>query len=85
MIFDIIDPVELLTDNLFFEDQFLAKVKEYEWNKFQEKKVLVRGCSSSIIPPWAFMIITSRLQPFAASIRYGNEHDNILVYRKLKD
>jgi hypothetical protein len=81
MAFEILDPNDLLTDNLFFEDKFIEKVEKYDWDKFQNKKVLVRGCDSALIPPWAYMIITSRLINLAQSIRFGNEHDNIVVYR----
>jgi len=81
MVFEILDPIDLLTENIFFEDKFIEKVENFDWDKFQNKKVLVRGCSSSLIPPWAYMVITSKLMKKAHSIRYGNEHDNIVVYR----
>ena len=81
MAFEILDPNDLLTDNLFFEDKFIEKVEKFDWEKFQNKKVLVRGCGSALIPPWAYMVITSKLINQAQSIRFGNEHDNIVVYR----
>ncbi len=80
MAFDVIDPAEFLDNGIFFEDYFFEKTKEYDWGKFDRKKVLVRGCST-IIPPWAYMYITGKLTPKAKSIRFGNEHDNVVVYR----
>lgn len=82
MAFEILDPNDLLTENIFFEDKFLETVENYDWGKFQNKKVLVRGCGSAVIPPWAYMVITSKLMIYAKSIRFGNEHDNIVVYRQ---
>lgn len=81
MAFAIVDPLEFLTDGILLEDAFLEKAGQYDWSRFAGKKVLVRGCSSTIIPPWVFMYITSRLCGVAKSVRFGNEHDNIVVHR----
>lgn len=85
MAYDIVDPADLLTDGAFFEDHFLKKANELDWSKFSGRQVLVRGCNSAVIPPWAFMYITGKLTGIARSVRYGNEHDNIVVYRAPKD
>lgn len=79
--FEIIDPTEFLRDGVLRQDEFLSTVETYDWQRFQGKKVLVRGCSSAIIPPWVFMIITGRLARVARSVRFGNEHDHIVVVR----
>ncbi|MGD8922682.1 MAG: DUF2480 family protein [Candidatus Zixiibacteriota bacterium] len=82
MAYEIVDPAELLTDGAFFEDDFLKNADRYDWEKFRDKTVLVRGCTSTLIPPWAYMLITGRLSSRAKSVRFGNEHDNIVVYRR---
>lgn len=84
MVFDIIDPGIFLENDFFNEDIFIKKTTAYDWSKFQGKKVLVRGCNSALMPPWAFMLITGKLILYAQSVRYGNEHDNIIVYKKMK-
>lgn len=84
MAFEILDPNELLKDGLFFEDAFIAAVENVNWDSYTGKKVLVRGCTSSIIPPWAFMLLTGKLSEKAQSIRFGNEHDHVVVFRRKK-
>ena len=84
MAFDIVDPTDFLDNGLFLEQKFLAKADEHDWAGYRDKKVLVRGCQSAIVPPWAYMLITGRLAPFARSVRFGNEHDNMVVFRKAK-
>jgi len=79
--FEILDPKEFMTEGILLEDAFLDKASHYNWSQFAGKKVLVRGCSSTIIPPWVYMYITARLSGVAKSIRFGNEHSNIVVYR----
>jgi len=82
--FEILDPGELLENNIFSEASFKEKISQHNWAQFKDKKVLVRGCSSTIIPPWAFMMISARLTEVAQSVRFGNEHDNVTVYRRPK-
>lgn len=81
MSFSILNPSDLLDNGIFKEDAFLANVENIDWSLYQDKKVLVRGCTSAIIPPWAYMVITAKLSSIAKSIRFGNEHDHIVVYR----
>jgi len=56
-------------------------VDRHNWSALEGKRVLVRGCGSAPIPPWAFMYLTGKLVPFAKAIHYGNEHDNVVVFR----
>lgn len=84
MAFEIVDPQQFLDNGAFSEDVFLKKANENDWAQFRGKKVLVRGCQSTIIPPWVYMFITGKLAPIAQSVRFGNEHDNIVVYRTPK-
>lgn len=84
MSFEILDPGDLLENNIFSEDSFKNNVSNHDWTRFKDKKVLVRGCKSTIIPPWAFMMIGARLTEVAQSVRFGNEHDNVTVYRRPK-
>lgn len=82
-VFEVITPDDFLEQGIFREDAFLKKAAEFDWSRFESKMVLVRGCST-IAPPWIYMLITARLQPYAKTIRYGNEHDNVVVYRRSK-
>ncbi len=81
MAFEIVDPEEFLEEGMFRQEQLHRKADAFAWDKYRDKKVLVRGCDSTIIPPWAYMMITARLANIAQSVRFGNEHDNIVVLR----
>ena len=58
MAFKICDPADLIPGKVFSEEKFLQAVKDYDWEKYRGRLVLVRGCGSAVIPPWAFMLIT---------------------------
>ena len=79
---EIIDPEDFLVDGMLRQDEFLRKVSAYDWGQLAGKNVLVRGCGSAVMPPWVYMIITGKLAGTARSVRFGNEHDNIVVTRK---
>lgn len=70
-----------MADDVFREDDFLKKVVEVDWSEYQDQSVLIRGCQGVVVPPWAFMYLTGQLAPFARVVRYGNEHDHIVVFR----
>ena len=84
MNFTILDLDDLLKNGIFREDDFLEEVEQIDWSQYLEKKILIRGCNSSIIPPWAYMVLTGKLAAIAHSIRFGNEHDHILIHRNKK-
>lgn len=84
VVYKTIDPTEFLSESIFLEVEFLKRADQYDWSSTDGKKVLVKGCQSALIPPWAFMYITGKLVGHAHSIRFGNEHDNIVVYRTVK-
>ena len=84
MNFTILDPNDMLDNGIFKEDTFLELVDKFDFSPYQDKKVLIRGCTSSIIPPWAYMVLTGKLTTIAKSIRFGNEHDHIVIYRNKK-
>ena len=81
MPYEVINPEDFLVEKRFTQEIFLGNISSFDWTQFTGKKVLIRGCSGAIIPPWAYMLITAKLVGIAQSIRYGNEHDNIVVYR----
>ena len=79
--YEIIDPTELLTNGALYEDQFHQKANNFDWDRFRNKRVLIRGCESKIIPPWVYMFITGRLAPIAKIVYFGSEHDKVVVYQ----
>lgn len=79
---EIVDPREF-TGDIFREDDFRAKVKQFNWTQFQGKPVLVQGCGTKILPTWVFLVITAELTPYAKSISYGETARPIPIFGKL--
>lgn len=66
-----------LKNNLFQglilrEKDFRASIKDHDWANYENKFVAVTCSADAIIPTWAFMLIASKLEPFASEIVFGD-------------
>ena len=68
---ELVDPLEFVPGGVFREKEFREKISAHDWARYQGKPVLLQGCSSVILPVWAFLVITSKLVPVAKSVSYG--------------
>lgn len=66
-----------IKDNLFHglilrEKDFREFVKTHDWSQYAGKHVAVTCTADAIVPTWAFMLLSSRIAPYAASIVFGD-------------
>lgn len=47
------------------EKAFRTCIDEHDWTLYQDKFVVVDCSTDAIIPGWAYMLITAKLQPYA--------------------
>lgn len=85
------DPVIVfdLKDYLFMgmilkEKDFRQQLSTLDWSVYKDKNVAITCSADAIIPNWAYMLVTTYLQPIAKSVHYGNEADLIAQYLKRK-
>ena len=68
-----------LKDNLYNglilrEKDFRSFIKDHNWAYYQDKYVAVTCTVDAIIPTWAYMLVASKLYPFARMVVYGDEN-----------
>ena len=80
---DILDMSAFTDSGIVSETAFFDKVDKFDWETYRDKRVLVKGCGTTIIPPWAFMVVSARLAAVARRVRYGNEHSSIPVFNRI--
>lgn len=54
------------------EKEFRAALKEHDFKKYTGQLVTVTCSAEAIIPMWAYMLVSTSLQPFAKDITTGN-------------
>lgn len=79
---DILDLSQFIDNGIVAEAAFFEKVERFDWEQYRDKRVLVKGCGTTIIPPWAFMTVAAHLSQVAKRVHYGNEHSSIAVFSR---
>lgn len=54
------------------EKEFRSHLEEQDWSKYQKAYVALACSTDAIVPGWAFMLVTSKLAPFARKVVVGN-------------
>lgn len=68
------------------EKEFRDALQEHDWSQYQDSYVAITCSSDAIVPGWAFMLITTKLQPFAKRIVQGTMEDlETAVYYNILD
>jgi len=57
------------------EKDFRDVLKGLDWEIYRNKFVGVTCTTDAIIPPWAYMLVATYLQPVAANVVMGSEKD----------
>ena len=69
---------EIDLSSILFQGQILREkdvrdfVKHHDWNQYLNKHLALHCSADAIVPTWAFMLIGIAVQPFAASVVFGN-------------
>lgn len=69
-----------IKDNLFQglmlrEKDFREFVKTHNWSDYQGKHVAIFCSADAIVPTWAYMLLASKISPFAATVVFGDLTD----------
>jgi len=68
------------------EKEFRAHVDAHDWTQYQDNYVALYCSTDAIIPDWAYMLISSKLQPFAKFTVVGSaELLDTLLYQRILD
>jgi len=69
------------------EKEFRDFVKSHDWTQYKDKFVAITCTADAIVPTWAYMLLSSVLQPVARQVIFGTLHDleEILFRQKLDE
>ena len=69
-VYDIAD--QLFQGLILREKDFREHIKTHDWSQYQGQYVAVYCSADAIVPTWAYMLLTSRLVPYAKDIVFGD-------------
>ena len=66
-----------IKDNLFHglmlkEKDFREFIKAHDWSQYTGKYVAVTCTADAIVPAWAYMLLATKLAPYALEVVFGN-------------
>lgn len=68
------------------EKDFRERAKTHNWQAYTDMHVAITCTEDAIVPLWAFMLVSSALQPFAATVVHGDlEKLESVLYRQFMD
>lgn len=70
LVFDIKD--WLFEGLVLREKDFRQNVKTHDWSQYQDNYIALMCSTDAIIPGWAYMLLTTQLDPFAKKVLIGN-------------
>ena len=62
----------LFEELILKEKDFRERVKNHNWQQYQNKLIALSCTVDAIVPTWAFMLIASKLEAVAKKIVFGN-------------
>ena len=82
---ELFDIKDLLFQGLILrEKDFREFVKTNDWSIYKDKYVAIVCSVDAIVPTWAYMLLTTFLEPFARRIVFGNlETLDTVLYHEL--
>jgi len=57
------------------EKDFREALKQHDWEKYRNKNIAITCTADPIIPVWAYMLVTTYLQPVAKETIVGDEKE----------
>ncbi len=63
----------LVKELVLMEKLFREELKKINWGEYEGKVVALYCSNDALIPLWAYMLVTSCLEPFAKKIVFGNK------------
>lgn len=59
-------------------------ISKLNFADFQDKRVVIKGCSKVSVPTYAYVELTRRLKPFVQSLMFGEPCSTVPLYKRPK-
>ena len=66
----------------FYKMAFQLALSNIDEKKYENQRIVIKGCSDKPVPPSAYVELTRKLQPYAKSIMYGEPCSTVPIFKK---
>lgn len=66
----------------FLKSHYAEQIHSLDTATYQEKRVVIKGCSDKPVPPLAYALAVQKLRPVAQSIMYGEPCSTVPIFKR---
>lgn len=66
----------------FYQVVFMKALEKIDGSEYDQKRIVIKGCSDKPVPPSAYVELTRKLRPFAQSIMYGEPCSTVPIFKR---
>lgn len=66
----------------FLKHHFSTQIDTIDASAFDQKRVVIKGCSNVPVPPHAYTAVVNKLQPYAQSIMFGEPCSTVPIFKR---
>ncbi|MEM7102025.1 MAG: DUF2480 family protein [Bacteroidota bacterium] len=66
----------------FYESHYEQVLEDLDCAQYDDKRIVIKGCSQKPVPPSAYLTLTRLLRPYAKSIMYGEPCSTVPIFKK---
>ena len=66
----------------YLKAHYYKVIKSLELTEYQDKRIVIKGCSNQPVPAAAYLQLTQGLKPYAQSIMYGEPCSTVPIFKR---
>jgi len=70
------------TQEEFLKHHYDHHISTIDATEYEQKRVVIKGCSNLPVPPHAYTTIVQKLQPYAQSIMFGEPCSTVPIFKR---
>ena len=75
---------DFIDEGIIREKSFRKKINNMDFNKFADRKVIIKGCAGVTVPTWAYLILVAQLAQVADKIYFGEPRYAVKIFNRSK-
>lgn len=69
-------------EKTYYAAAFARVLNELDAEQYEQKRIVIKGCSDKPVPPSAYVELTRKLRPYAQSIMYGEPCSTVPIFKR---